>query len=283
MSEASKQLWPSEGYLPRPELLRPIDYQNPRSATSQPQAATYSTPEYYEHELHTDPLLTPDLILTQGAIEACDDDYYDVESGDEIDAEQFTIVTGGDKQHQALGRILELNNISVKDLQTRRYDTFIHNGMLDNYHAEHVANPLKNAATARVFAHFIAVTGPSLSIFERHPRNTSVLFTEGHIPFSQQGLWTYTMPMAALHNQGLLHAMLAIASLHIARMTGASATPSLQHYVWATKRVHPDVGHPKKRLRVATIGASMLLGFYEIMTADHIRWNTHLAGSRYAV
>src|SRR6202012_5422050 len=101
-----------------------------------------------------------------------------------------------------LHTILQINNISIQDLQTRRYDTFIYDGILTRYKAEEVASPLRNPATARVFAHFISVTGPSLSIYERHPRNTSVLFTEGQVPLSQQGLWTYTMPMAALRKIG---------------------------------------------------------------------------------
>nr|POE87734.1 putative transcriptional regulatory protein c15d4.02 [Quercus suber]POF00889.1 putative transcriptional regulatory protein c15d4.02 [Quercus suber] len=262
-----------------PDLTVPTGGQVPHLPAAEAQQAIYTTPEYYDHELHPDSSHTPTFFLTQGAVQTCDDDYYDVASDEEMDEEKYAIVASHEDRSQVLGQILKHNHISARDLYTRRYDTFIPNGMLDKYNLEWVANPLKNAATARIFAHFIAVTGPSLSIFERQPRNTSVLFTHGNIPFSQQGLWTYTMPIAALHNQGLLHAMLAIASLHIARLTGASVTPSLQHYVWATKRVHADVGHPKKRLQVATIGASMLLGFYEVMTADHIRWNTHLAGS----
>lgn len=107
-----------------------------------------------------------------------------------------------------------------------------------------------------------------------------MLFAESAIPFSQQGLWTYTMPMAALRNQGLLHAMLAIASLHIARLQNASVTPSMQHYAWALRRIHASVGKPSSRLKVSSMAASMLLGFYEIMTADHMKWNTHLAGSK---
>ena len=284
--------WPSGGYTPRPELIRLIDYQPP-TATSQHlqhdfynttappvQPFNHLTPEFYEHEEHAEAAATPTQFLTQAAVEAHDDDYYDVQSDEEMDVETSALTAIDIERQRTLHRILELNDITVQDLQTRRYDTFIYSGILDNYRAEEVASPLKNPSTARVFAHFISVTGPSLSIFERHPRNTSVLFTEGQIPFSQQGLWTYTMPMAALHHQGLLHAMLALASLHIARLQGASMTPSMQHYAWALKRIHHCVGDAKKRFKLTTIAASMLLGFYEIMTADHMKWNMHLAGSK---
>ncbi|KAK4554536.1 hypothetical protein LTR86_008390 [Recurvomyces mirabilis] len=238
------------------------------------------TPEYYEHETHLPLSESPTQLLSQAAVEVHDEDYYDVQSDEEMDIDTNAMVAIGRTSNGRLSRILDGNHITIHDSHTRRYDTFLYDGMVEKYRVEEHANPLNNPATARVFAHFISVTGPSLSIFERHPRNTSVLFTTGQIPVTQQGLWTYTMPLAALRNQGLLHAMLALASLHIARLTGASVTPSMQHYAWALKRIHSCVGDQKKRLRLTTVAASMLLGFYEIMTADHMKWNTHLAGSK---
>ena len=281
--------WTSDSQGSHAELGYALDYQHIPFTSQQAQPPPYvtsgpasqpldgSSPMYLERETAMPPPLPPPHILTEAAVESLDDDYYDIDS-DDIDSH----MTGSNylDGRQRLGQILHQNQIAVQDLQTRRYDTFLNEGIVEQYVVEQHANPLRNPATARVFAHFIAVTGPSLSIFERHPRNTSVLFTEGNVPSSQQGLWTYTMPMAALHHQGLLHAMLALASLHIARLTGASTTPSMQHYMWALKRVHHCVGHPKKRLKITTIAASMLLGFYEILTADHMKWNTHLAGTR---
>lgn len=254
--------------------------QQQAAGASQPQETANTTPEYWEHEAHATPSLTPTYMLNAAAVEVQDDDYYDVGSDEEMEGDAFANEQQSLLQQHALSRILAANQISSQPLQSRRYDTFIYSGILDHYRPELVANPLKNPATARVFAHFIAVTGPSLSIFERHPRNTSVLFTEGSIPLSQQGLWTYRMPMAALRNQGLLHAMLALASLHIARLQNASTTPSMQHYVWALRRIHSSVGKSEKRLKVATMAATLLLGFYEIMTADHLKWNMHLSGAK---
>ncbi|KAK3069349.1 hypothetical protein LTR53_012373 [Teratosphaeriaceae sp. CCFEE 6253] len=284
----------SAAYAPRPELCRPIDYQSPSpsngymethqhtqafASPSEPRIAN-TTLDYYDREFHIQPTQSSTDLLTRAAVEVHDVDYYDVDTDEEMDTDGSALITTVSGPQQALGRILQSNNIAIQDLQTRRYDTFLYDGMLDVYRVDEHANPLRNPATARVFAHFIAVTGPSLSIFERHPRNTSVLFAAGQVPFSQQGLWTYTMPLAALRNQGLLHAMLALASLHIARLTGAPVTPSIQHYAWALKRIHHCVGHKGKRLNITTIAATMLLGFYEIMTADHMKWNMHLAGAK---
>ena len=238
-------------------------------------------PELFRHVRYGPSIDTTDTLLKQAAIERQDDDYYDVD--EEVDFDTIESDALDHEHEKGLQRVLRVNNISISDFHTRRYDTFMYAGMLDHYRAEEAASPLKNPATARVFAHFIAVTAPSLSVFERHPRSTSVLFTEGQVPESQRGLWTYTMPTKALRHQGLLHSMLALASLHIARLQNASDTPSRQHYAWACKRINGLLGSkskPKQRHATTTIATSMLLGFYEIFTADHRAWNTHLAGSK---
>jgi hypothetical protein len=102
---------------------------------------------------------------------------------------------------------------------------------------------------------------------------------EGTAPAYQQSLWTYTLPLKALGNQGLLHAMLALASLQIGRLQGASLTPSYKHYAYAIKRLTRDLGHAKKRLSITTLATSMLLAYYEVWSAEHVKWSTHLVGA----
>lgn len=282
-------------YVPRPELSHPLDYRPPTAVHSTVpeqhngiavalshagRAYSYPSPESHDYDAQGPWSDSLNYLLDHAAVERQDDEYYDINSDEEMDVDTTAIVTSDESRQRTLSGIVREHRISITDLQMRQYDTFIHEGILENYNLEEQANPLRNPATARVFLHFIAVTGPTLSIFERNTRNTSLLFTHGAIPFSQQGLWTYTMPMAALHHRGLLHAMLALASLHIARLKNGNTTPSVMHYAWALKRVHHCVGHPKKRLKLTTIAASMLLGFYEIMAADHMKWNMHLAGSK---
>lgn len=223
------------------------------------------------------PDVGPTQMLRDAAVETMDDDYYDVNSDDGLD--DFAIEP---RQQGDLLLIAQQIN-AVHSMQLRSYSAFLYPGMLDTYRPEKVANLLRNEATARVFLHFISATGPSLSPFERNTSHSAAVFANGHIPLTQRGIWTYTMPMAALHNQGLLHAMLALASLHIARLQGGSVTPSLQHYAWSLKRIHNAVANPKKRLQPETIAASLLLGFYEVMTAEHSKWSTHLAGAKQLV
>ena len=164
---------------------------------------------------------------------------------------------------------LTMPSLDSSGHHAHRHDSFAYNGLLDHYRPECAANPLRNEHTARVFAHFVHSTGPSLSIFER---NTITKLS------GRSGLWTRTLPMLALQHQGLLQAMLALASLHISRLQGASATPSFKHYAYALKHVHHCVASARKRHLITTIAATLLLGYYEVMMADHLKWNSHLLG-----
>ena len=152
--------------------------------------------------------------------------------------------------------------------------------VLATYVPSYAASPLMDPQTARVFCHFITATAPTLQVCERHPSNPSVIFSGVPVPKSQRALWSYTMPMLALTHQGLLHAMLALGSLHIAKLQQTSPTPSLKHYHYALRRVAKALGNSKKRKNVATLAATLLLGFYEITTAEHNKWNSHLSGAR---
>jgi hypothetical protein len=106
-----------------------------------------------------------------------------------------------------------------------------------------------------------------------------MLIFEDTIPAERQALWTYTLPLRALSNQGLLHAMLALASLQIARIQAASHTPSYKHYAYSLKRLSRDLGHQQKRLSIPTLATSLLLAYYEVWTADPVKWSTHLVGA----
>ncbi|TLD36445.1 hypothetical protein E2P81_ATG03334 [Venturia nashicola] len=219
-------------------------------------------------------------LLEEAAVENMDDDYFDVQSDEEMDILPGETVAKLQATQRDFGMIIDLHRNNISDLSMRRYDAFLYAGILDMYRAEWVANPLRNPKTARVFAHFIFATGPTLSIYERKPRNTSAMFSEHPVRSQQQGLWTYNLPMMALNHQGLLHAMLALSSLHIAKLQNASVTPSYKHYAYAIKRIHHCVGNPKKKLLPTTLAATLLLGFYEVMTADHLKWSSHLAGAK---
>lgn len=134
--------------------------------------------------------------------------------------------------------------------------------------------------TRQLFCHFIAVTGPSISIFERHHPNNPSLLSSGTGDVPQPSLWTYTIPMMALTSPPLMHAILALASLHIAKLHGDSMVPSMKHYHKALTGVAKSVSDPSRRGKVVTLAATGLLGFWEVMAAEHNKWNSHVLGAR---
>ncbi|KAH0289980.1 hypothetical protein KCU62_g3897, partial [Aureobasidium sp. EXF-3399] len=223
-------------------------------------------------------------VLDEAAIELHDEDYYDVDTEDEM----FDMDTefGAHDIHGSKARpyAQSKNGLDAARLDARSFDTFVFSGAMDSYRPEHVANPLKNPATARVFAHFMSETATILTTSARQIWRLNPSSSDSKaMPMVRKCIWTHTLPMAALHHQGLLQSMLAISSLQIAKIQGASETPSLKHYAYALKRIHACVGNPKKRLSVPVFAASLLLGYYECMAANHANWQSHLNGARQLV
>lgn len=206
-----------------------------------------------------------------------DDDYWDVSSDGEMPLEDsqasetrpidlgLMIATSA---HQHGKRFRSLTNFLGEP------------NVLASYRPTYAASPLKDPQTALVFCHFITATAPTISASERHILNSAAMFSGLPVPKSQQGLWTYTMPMLALHHQGLLHSMLALASLHIAKLQKSPPTPSLKHYHFALRKVAKSLGNHTRRNDIATLAATLLLGFYEVTTAEHNKWNSHLVGAK---
>ncbi|KAK7188258.1 C6 finger domain-containing protein [Paraphaeosphaeria sporulosa] len=265
--------------IPQHDVSSSVAYMPQHAVYGMSQSATATTArDLPVSGLGRDDHISLTQVLEEAAVEEVDDDYWDVDS----DAEMADMPGAPDEDAMILSRdfslMRKIQYQHTNELSLRRYDAFIYEGVLASYKAEQVANPLKNPRTARVFAHFIHVTAPSLSIYERNPRNPASLF-EGPTPPSQQNLWTYILPLKALNHQGLLHAMLALASLHIAILQRASVTPSYKHYAYALKRLGRSLANPKRRHTIATVATSLLLAFYEVMTAEHVKWSTHLVGA----
>ncbi|KAJ5112578.1 hypothetical protein N7532_000623 [Penicillium argentinense] len=212
------------------------------------------------------PLSQPQVVYVEDESE----DFFDVESDDDmIDQTQ----TEGFNQ---LSLIMASAN---HDSQLRSFTSHLNEpNILANYRPSLGSSPLNNPKTARIFAHFIHSTGPSLSIFERHPTDSSIVLGV-QVPPAQQGLWTYTLPLKALEHPALLQAILAISSLHIAYLQGVPSTVSLKHYHYALKRIGRAVGLPMRRKQIGTLAATELLAYYEVISADHSKWNSHVAGA----
>jgi Fungal specific transcription factor domain len=205
------------------------------------------------------------------------DDYYDVESDEEEDMAEVT-------QAEGFNQLSLIVASASRDEQQRSFTTFLDEPNIDEpnilatYRPSMGSSPLNNPKTARIWVHFIHATGPSLSIWERHPTNTSALFGDP-VPVAQQGLWTYTMPLKALEFPALLQAILAISSLHIAKLQQATLTISSKHYHYALRRLRKALSLPFRRKQPATLAATLVLAFFEVMAAEHSKWDTHVAGA----
>jgi hypothetical protein len=153
-------------------------------------------------------------------------------------------------------------------------------GILSTYEPNQLSSPLMNPTTAKIFCHFVYVLGPSMSLFERHPPNPHIAFTPGAGLHGPQNVWSYTIPILSLSHPPLLHAILALSSLHISKLTAASSQPSLLHYHIALRRLGKAIASDKHRGHVATLAATLMLAYYETMAAEHDKWSSHIHGAK---
>jgi hypothetical protein len=77
--------------------------------------------------------------------------------------------------------------------------------------------------------------------------------------------------------------MLALGSLHIAKLQNGPIAASLKHYAIGLRRVAKSVSIHSRRKQPATLAAAMLLAFYECWSADHQKWSNHILGAKQLV
>lgn len=119
-----------------------------------------------------------------------DDDPYDV-TDDEMQEEEHL-------RKNDLGIVVALQAAQDRqDQSLRTYHSFIDGygpDVLANYQPSARSSPLNDSMAARIFCHFINVTAPCISMFERHPANPSLIFQGRPVPKSQQHIWTCKSP-----------------------------------------------------------------------------------------
>jgi hypothetical protein len=101
--------------------------------------------------------VSPTQILDEAAVENEDDDYWDVQSDEEMpdaedDNDDMTLLAS-----KELSIMRHIHSEHTNELTIRRYDAFLYDGLLTHYKPEYAASPLRNRKTARVFAHYIHV------------------------------------------------------------------------------------------------------------------------------
>ncbi|KAB5572394.1 fungal transcriptional regulatory-like protein [Coniochaeta sp. 2T2.1] len=230
-----------------------------------------------EHSIHysesqADPYWSPDDEASMGESE--DEDGYEA-------------MAEADQAH------LESNDLGIQvarrmDRQAEYYDARIRtftgfvdaNNVLDTYTPSSTNSPLNDTQTASVFWYFVNVTGPSMSLYERHPFDPSPMFQGQPVPKARRHIWTYTFPIISFNHPALLQAMLALGSLQMAKLQGIPATASMKHYHLSLRRIAKNYQSPTRRTQPATLAATLLLGFYEVWNSDHAKWCKHMWGAR---
>lgn len=91
-----------------------------------------------------------------------------------------------------LGIVVALQaNQDNHGVSLRSFTSFIDRpDMLATYVPSSQSTPLRDPMTARIFCHFVNVTAPCISMFERHPANPSLIFQGEPVPKTQQHIWT---------------------------------------------------------------------------------------------
>ncbi|KAH9887097.1 hypothetical protein F4778DRAFT_757188 [Xylariomycetidae sp. FL2044] len=176
-----------------------------------------------------------------------------------------------------------LGVVVADSTRPRTFSTTDYMNLLATYDPSPSDSPLNDPQIASVFYHFINVTGPSISVFERHPFFPTPIRYNQPVPKSQQHIWSYVFPTMAFTHPGLLHAILALASLQIAKMQQVPPMASLKHYHLSLRRIARNVNRPARRSTPQNLAATLLLAFYEVWNSDHDKWCRHLLGASWII
>ncbi|EZF23931.1 hypothetical protein H112_03415 [Trichophyton rubrum D6] len=291
---------PSSIVSPTPEYVR-HDHVSTTTSTSTTAATTYTTATYSASSATLVPKLeSKEALLFPPAPDANDapnqcrqqhslvmhdvgeesDDYYDVESDEEL-GDQFSAPSAPSAAacHAVPGKGSLYYPSSALAVSNPPFASYMnYDNLLATYRPSPLTSPLIDPEVAKLFSHFIGSIGTIISIFERK-HSIAPLLSFSLLPTEQQSLFTYTLPTLALENHGLLHSILALSSVHLAYTTGQSSTAAFRHYHFALRRISKAVGLPHRRKQIPTLAATLLLGFFEVLAAEHSKWCSHVAGA----
>ncbi|KAI0525919.1 hypothetical protein F5B22DRAFT_260157 [Xylaria bambusicola] len=260
--------------------------QAPQSSGSEGQASTSPQSRKQLNGSGTFVGVEPTVPVSEEQLEDWDYEFYDddaslAESDDEFLPANLDSQGGLDGPGVVTSQRLD-HQYHMLGTNTRTFSTFGAETVLATYDPSPGNSPLNDKHIAAVFWHFINVTGPSMSIYERHPLDPSNVF-QGQMPTSKQHGWTYAYPVMSFSHPALLQAMLALASLQIAKLQKIPPTASLKHYHLALRRVAKNVMRPARRTQTANLAATLILAFYEVWNSDHDKWCSHMLGAKWII
>ncbi|KHN98150.1 Zn(2)-C6 fungal-type DNA-binding domain protein [Metarhizium album ARSEF 1941] len=164
--------------------------------------------------------------------------------------------------------------------EVRTFSAFAQNYALSEYMDYVHSSELRRHDMQTIFRHFVSVTGPTMSLYERDPTSlTSGARFDGDATLDNN-LWSHTFPLLSFHHPGLFHAIMAIASLQIANLQNTPATAALRHYHISLRRNARNVSSPQINTKPTTVATTLLLAYFEVWSSDHTKWCNHLLGGR---
>ena len=105
---------------------------------------------------------------------------------------------GSIKRHDSARKLKQLgliaaqrasNRFDVFGTQPRTFSGYADAGVLVSYEPDPSTSPLNDPNIAAVFWHFVNVTGPSISIYERHSIDLSLATLPGQNVQTRQHIW----------------------------------------------------------------------------------------------
>ncbi|ODQ55436.1 hypothetical protein SAICODRAFT_5383 [Saitoella complicata NRRL Y-17804] len=138
---------------------------------------------------------------------------------------------------------------------------------------------MMDAATTQIFNHFLFVLGPIMNTFDSAPADPEALFKDPLV--AEKNLWTYLIPMMAMRHDALLHSVLALSALHMSKVAGGPGHVPLLHYHLAIRKLRRVLEAGEREARdEAMLAATLLLSYYEVMSAEHVKWGRHMIGAK---
>ncbi|KAK2612581.1 hypothetical protein QQS21_001352 [Conoideocrella luteorostrata] len=162
----------------------------------------------------------------------------------------------------------------------RTFSAFAQEYALSEYMDYAQSAELRRHDMKTIFMHFINVTGPTMSLYERDPALLASGSRFDGDATLDNNLWSYTFPLLSFHHPGLFHAIMAIASLQIATLQNTPATAALRHYHCSIRRNARNVSTPMRNTKPTTVATTLLLAYFEVWSSDHTKWCNHLLGGR---
>ncbi|EXJ90600.1 hypothetical protein A1O1_03703 [Capronia coronata CBS 617.96] len=233
-------------------------------------ARQYSVHGFIQHPYSVRSILPPtSMTAADTELATVDDDLNDPDDpfDVEMDESEMSFQDATDNLTQILDQSGQHSWWNQRPGTSRR----VQSGTLAESRPAMTMSPLRDEKNERTFRHFVEITSQCVSIYERHHFSP--------IAAPARTLWNFTIPAMALSHAALAHAILATGGLHLAKLSNSSEDPAVKHFTYAVRRVGKLLSLPRRRHEIATLATILVLGFYEVLSGDHSRWNLHLSGA----